>query len=87
MDLPRRTLAKALTWQAVGLVTMTLLGLAFTGSVGQGATLAGASTLLGLGCYVLHERAWARVGWGRAAAFPAPAPMLGAAPIQSLPTE
>lgn len=87
MDSPKRTIAKALTWQVSGLVSMTVLGLIFTGSVGQGAALAGTSALVGLICYVLHERAWARVGWGSAVAFPAGDPMLGAAPTLPTPTE
>ncbi|WP_138467953.1 DUF2061 domain-containing protein [Poseidonocella sp. HB161398] len=65
MDTPLRTLAKALTWQGLGLGLMTLIGLAFTGSVttGGGIALTGAAT--GLVTYALHERVWARVAWGR----------------------
>jgi uncharacterized membrane protein len=85
MDDPRRSWAKALTWQATGLVTMTGLGLWFTGSVGQGAALALSSTAIGFACYVLHERVWERIEWGRRRASPVRVRMLGAAATEPLP--
>ncbi|ETX15452.1 hypothetical protein OCH239_16660 [Roseivivax halodurans JCM 10272] len=65
METRARTWVKAIGWQSLGLVTMTLLGVLFTGSVSAGGTLALASTALGLCTYVLYERLWARIGWGR----------------------
>ncbi|MEV8465189.1 DUF2061 domain-containing protein [Fluviibacterium sp. DFM31] len=64
-DTPLRTLAKTLTWQGLGLLTMTLIGLAITGSVSAGGTIALIGAGVGAVCYVLHERLWARVRWGR----------------------
>ena len=65
MDSPRRTAAKAITWQAMGLLVMTGIGYGVTGSVGAGGSIA----VLGAGVrtvyYVVHERVWARIRWGR----------------------
>ena len=66
METRRRSMAKALSWQAVGLATMTGIGFAFTGSVAAGSAMAVVSGLVGLGAYLLHERVWARIAWGRA---------------------
>ncbi len=65
MESNKRTLAKAFCWQAVGLVVMTIIGYAFTGSAGEGGALALTSAAVGLMNYFLHERMWARVRWGR----------------------
>lgn len=64
MEARRRTLAKALSWQGVGLLSTTALGWLATGSWSAGGALALSSAALGLVCYVVHERAWARVRWG-----------------------
>ncbi|MAM62297.1 DUF2061 domain-containing protein [Maritimibacter sp. UBA3975] len=65
MDTARRTLAKALTWQLLGLVTTTALGYAATGSLTAGGALALSSALVGFICYAVHERLWSRIRWGR----------------------
>lgn len=64
MDSPLRTLIKALTWQATGLVTMTIIGFVATGSLRAGGSVALVSAATGLVFYALHERLWARVHWG-----------------------
>ena len=65
MDTTRRTLAKAITWQLLGLVVTTTLGYVATGSVTAGGALALSSALVGFVCYALHERLWSRIRWGR----------------------
>lgn len=70
MDSPKRTFAKAFCWQAMGLLVMALIGFVFTGSFVQGGAMAVLSTAIGTVTYVLHERAWARVSWGRLPAGP-----------------
>lgn len=64
METKLRTAIKALTWQALGLVTMTLVGLIFTGSAFQSVALATVSAVSGYLCYFLHERLWSRIPWG-----------------------
>lgn len=66
MESPKRTLVKALTWQGLGLATMTGIGYLVTGSPGAGGTIALVSAAIGALFYIAHERIWARIGWGRA---------------------
>ncbi len=49
----------------MGLVVMTLVGLVATGSAAVGGTLAIVNTAIGLTLYVLYERVWAGITWGR----------------------
>lgn len=65
METTLRQAMKAVTWQLTGLVVMTLLGRLITGSwsVGGAFALSGAAT--GLFSYVLHEKLWARIRWGK----------------------
>lgn len=65
MESTTRTLVKAASWQLLGLFSMALIGYLFTGSLLTAGSLAVVTTATGSVCYVLHERAWNRVGWGR----------------------
>lgn len=65
MDTKTRTMAKALTWQILGLISMTLVGYLFTHSLAASGGIAFASALTGFVFYCFHERAWSRVRWGR----------------------
>jgi len=65
LDTPRRTLAKALVWQALGLAVMYVVGWAFTGSVSLAGGMAVANMAIGFSTYLIHERLWARIRWGR----------------------
>ncbi|HEY9057082.1 MAG TPA: DUF2061 domain-containing protein [Aurantimonas sp.] len=64
METRVRSLVKAASWQLLGLVTMSILGFLFTGSLTSGGALAAASGLLGFFTYLAHERAWAGIRWG-----------------------
>ncbi|WP_058280739.1 DUF2061 domain-containing protein [Ruegeria denitrificans] len=65
METRRRSVVKAVLWNAMGLLVMTLVGLIATGSVAVGGTLAIVNTAIGLTMYVIYERVWAKVSWGR----------------------
>lgn len=65
METPKRTLLKTITWQALGLLTMTLVGFVLTGSASVGGSIALSGAAIGAVCYILHERVWARITWGR----------------------
>ncbi|WP_425416748.1 DUF2061 domain-containing protein [Oricola indica] len=67
MDTKIRTIAKAVTWQILGLISMCALGFWQTGSIGGALTLAFSASLMSIGVYFLHERAWGRIRWGRSA--------------------
>ncbi|MCP4822417.1 MAG: DUF2061 domain-containing protein [Shimia sp.] len=65
METRRRSVLKAVIWNVIGLVTMSLVGLIATGSLAIGGTLALINAALGLTLYVIYERIWAGIGWGR----------------------
>lgn len=65
MDTKTRTLTKALIWNAIGFLTMCLVGFLATGSFTTGGVMALVNTFLGLTMYVIYERIWAKVSWGR----------------------
>ncbi|MEM1383148.1 MAG: DUF2061 domain-containing protein [Pseudomonadota bacterium] len=65
MEKTERTIAKAVSWQLLGLGVMALIGYAITGSVAQSGALAAVTSAVGFVSYVVHERVWARIGWGR----------------------
>ena len=65
METRTRSLVKAVIWSAIGLIVMALVGLAFTGSLAVGGVMALLNTGIGLITYVLYERVWARISWGR----------------------
>lgn len=66
MDRPKRTLVKAIIWNINGLLMMSLVGYAMTGSAGTGGLMALVNTVIGLTLYVFYERIWSRISWGRA---------------------
>ncbi len=49
----------------MGLAVMTLVGLVATGSAAVGGALAVVNTAIGLTLYVIYERIWAGISWGR----------------------
>lgn len=68
METPKRTMVKGTLWILMGLVVMSLVGLLFTGSMAVGGTMALVNSLIGFVNYVLYERLWSRISWGRQAA-------------------
>ena len=67
MDTRGRSIIKAVLWQALGLLVMTLVGFVLTGSVRTGGGMAAINAGLGLVLYLGYERLWQRIGWGRVA--------------------
>jgi len=65
METRARTLVKALVWNAIGLLMMSAVGLALTGSAAIGGIMAAINTAIGLVSYVAYERVWSRITWGR----------------------
>jgi uncharacterized membrane protein len=65
METRARTLVKAVLWNLIGLTVMSLVGLALTGSAAVGGLMAVVNTVIGLASYILYERVWSRVRWGR----------------------
>ncbi|GGB16231.1 DUF2061 domain-containing protein [Allosediminivita pacifica] len=65
MESRSRTLLKSVLWTLLGLVTMSLVGLVFTGSLVLGGGMAAINAVLGFLCYLVYERVWAGIRWGR----------------------
>ena len=65
MDTRRRTLVKAIIWQIIGFVVMSLIGWIFTGSVLRSGAMAVTGTICGFVFYFLYERIWSQVRWGQ----------------------
>jgi uncharacterized membrane protein len=65
MESRTRTFVKAISWQALGLLTTSVLAWLYTGSIGNALSLAGATAVSGMIFFILHERIWDHIGWGR----------------------
>lgn len=64
MDSKIRLIAKAITWQIAGLVSMMLIGLLFTGSIAASGGIAITGAIAGFIAYFAHELAWSKIAWG-----------------------
>ena len=74
MDSTKRTIVKAISWQALGIISMTILSYARVGSIAAALSLAISASLTSFFVFFLHEKFWNRIGWGQAgktAALPA----------------
>ncbi|WP_146344361.1 DUF2061 domain-containing protein [Phaeobacter marinintestinus] len=65
METRQRSVVKAVIWNLIGLAMMALVGLIATGSVAIGGAMALVNAGLGLVIYLVYERVWANVSWGR----------------------
>lgn len=65
METRQRSVVKAVIWNLMGLAVMALVGLVATGSLAVGGAMAAVNTSLGLVMYLIYERVWAHIGWGR----------------------
>lgn len=65
METPQRSFVKAVLWTLLGLVIMAGVGFVFTGSMATGGKIAVINSGLGLASYLIYERLWARISWGR----------------------
>jgi len=66
LDTSYRIFIKSITWQVLGLFSMTLVGYLFTGSLTAGGGIALVSSAIGFGFYFMHEVIWSKIKWGRA---------------------
>jgi uncharacterized membrane protein len=71
---PARSLAKTLSWRALGSLDTLALGYFFTGSAKIAGSIASAEVLTKIVLYYLHERGWAHIGWGTRQPRPLHAP-------------
>ncbi len=65
METRSRTLVKAVVWNVLGLASMALVGLTLTGSIAVGGAMAAINCAIGFAVYLIYERVWAHIRWGR----------------------
>lgn len=65
METTRRSVAKAVSYRVFGTLTTTALVLAMVGKLEMAAAIGLSDTVIKIFAYVIHERAWARIGFGR----------------------
>lgn len=59
-----RTLVKTITYRAISLAADIGVVFILTGRVDTAVAFGGIMIVISTAIYFLHERAWARVGWG-----------------------
>lgn len=62
---PARSLAKTISWRALGSLDTMLLGWFFTGSWKVAGSIASAEVLTKIVLYYFHERGWSHIAWGQ----------------------
>lgn len=65
METRLRSIVKAVIWNLIGLLVMAGVGLIVTGSLAAGGLMAGTNTVIGFTTYLIYERLWSRIQWGR----------------------
>jgi len=65
METRWRSLVKAVTWRAGGLVMTSGVAYAITGRAGLAASIGILDTVVKLGAFYIHERAWLKIRFGR----------------------
>ena len=65
LDTGTRSIVKAVVWQLMGIVVMLSISFLLTGSLTLGGAIAGLNAAVGVMTYVIYERVWDRISWGR----------------------
>lgn len=65
METRKRSFVKAVIWNLIGLACMAGVGFVVTGSLVAGGGMALVNTAIGFLFYLMYERVWAGIGWGR----------------------
>jgi len=65
METRARSLVKSVLWTVLGICVMALVGIVFTGSLRTGGAMALINAGIGFVSYLLYERLWANIAWGR----------------------
>jgi uncharacterized membrane protein len=65
MSLKQRSAAKAVTWRVTATLDTFIISWLITGKLEWATAIAGVEVLTKVFIYYLHERAWAKVNWGK----------------------
>ena len=60
-----RSIAKALSWRAIGTFETFVISWLLTGEIGIAGSIAGIQIIASTVLYWFHERAWVKISWGR----------------------
>ena len=66
MDAHHRSIAKAISYRVIAALITTVVAWSVTTEIRFAATIGLVDAAIKFGVYYLHERAWNRVGFGRA---------------------
>ena len=64
MESRKRSLAKLLSWRAIGLIVWPIVSYIITGDLVMTGWLTGVFVSM-TGVYYIHERIWDKIKWGR----------------------
>lgn len=70
METSKRSIVKAVIWNLIGLLSMSIVGFIATGSWSAGGVMALVNAALGLSMYFAYERVWSGIQWGRLPVIP-----------------
>ncbi|MCB1784437.1 MAG: DUF2061 domain-containing protein [Alphaproteobacteria bacterium] len=59
-----RSVAKAITWRALGSLDTFVIAFIVTGEAKFGAAIAGTEAFTKIVLYYFHERGWSHIKWG-----------------------
>lgn len=65
METRARSVVKSVLWTLIGLIVMATVGYLATGSWATGGGMAVINAAIGFVSYLIYERVWAGIGWGR----------------------
>jgi len=65
MDSTFRICVKGLSWQALGILSMTIVSYPHTGSLVSAFSIASSAALSSFVFFFAHEKLWNKVRWGR----------------------
>lgn len=61
-----RSIAKAISWRVTGTIDTFLISWLITGHATLAGGIAATEVMTKVVLFYVHERAWTRIGWGRA---------------------
>ena len=64
-DLPKRTIAKTLTWRVTASLTTFIIAWVLTGDLLIGVSIGSSEAIAKFFLYYFHERIWNNTGWAK----------------------
>lgn len=67
IDTSTRTLAKTISWRVIATITTYAVSYFISGDTLVASSIAGSQILINTTLYMIHERIWNKVSWGKRA--------------------